>query len=160
MILFTLNTYCVSGRFCRSSFIVELFGCFQFVLADIVKMCCGFLTGQAVKKTALAKMNLLHFLNTRSDHPETKMLALESAKVFLGSSKQFVFQLYILQQTVKTNHEISQYASIIASFLLIFKTAFTLYTYEKPREIPNPDNAETLCTKIQNAVKNINKSIK
>jgi len=102
----------------------------------------------------------LHFMSNskKSENPQTQLLALESAKVFLGSSLQFVFQLYILQQTMKTEHEISQFASIIASFLLICKTSFNLYTYKRPErdleEHPN-ESDQNFCTKLRNTASKI-----
>ena len=132
-------------------FIVQLFGCLSFIFSFIIHPCCGLVFSQSVKKFAV-KFDLLHFLLEKDKRPEAKLLALDTTKVFFGSSMQFIFQLYLVQNTDTVR--LTQYLSICFSFLMICKIAFQINLYER-KEIEDKDDEKSFAMKVMEELKQI-----
>ena len=117
-------------------FLVELISMFSFLMSAIVHTFCSLMFKRGVGACAI-KFDLLHFLMKKDKRPKAKILALDSTKVFFGSSFQFIFQLYLMRSTDIAN--LTQYLSIFFSFLMICKTAFQVYFYERKENEENDD---------------------
>ena len=133
-------------------FLVQLFCCLSFLLSLLVHSICRLVFSQAFNKCAI-KFDLLHFLMKKDKSPKAKILAIDSAKVFFGSSPQFCFQLYLIQNT--NTVKLSQYLSICFSFLLICKTAFQVYAYERKEEEEDTNESEGLLNRVSDELRKI-----
>ena len=111
-------------------FIVEIFGFLQFFLSSGLYLCCSLGMSQVVKKI-VEKYDLIFFAGNKDKSGEGKILILDMAKVFFGSAIQLVYQFWILQVSLQSGtSSLSQYFSLVSSFLLICKTSYQLITYK------------------------------
>ena len=104
-------------------------------------MCCSVVCSKGVEKM-LQKVDLLFFLGKKEKTGKEKILCLEVAKAYFGSAIQLCYQIWILQVTSYNGEfeRISQYLSIIMSFLLLSKTSIELISYSRPDyQKENPD---------------------
>ena len=73
--------------FCLPFFIVELFGFIHFFLSSGIKNCCSLIASKSVGKL-LIKYDLLFFVGNKDKSGKSKLLSLESAKIFFGSGER------------------------------------------------------------------------
>ena len=97
-------------------------------------MCCSVLCSKAVEKL-VQRTDILFFLGKKEKTGREKILCLQAAKIFFGSAIQLCYQIWILQVTHYNGkfERISQYFSIIMSFLLITKNSIGLISYSRPK---------------------------
>ena len=97
-------------------------------------MCCSVFCSQALEKL-VQKTDILFFVGRKEKTGREKILCLQAAKIFFGSAIQLCFQIWILQVTHYNGkfERISQYLSIIMSFLLITKNSIGLISYSRPK---------------------------
>ena len=97
-------------------------------------MCCSVFCSQAVEKL-VQKTDILFFVGRKQKTGKEKILCLQAAKIFFGSAIQLCFQIWILQVTHYNGkfERISQYLSIIMSFLLITKNSVGLISYSRSK---------------------------
>ena len=97
-------------------------------------MCCSVLCSKAVEKL-VQKTDILFFLGKKEKTGREKILCLQAAKIFFGSAIQLCYQIWILQVTHYNGEfeRISQYLSIVMSFLLITKNSIGLISYSRPK---------------------------
>ena len=97
-------------------------------------MCCSVFCSQAVEKL-VQKTDILFFVGRKEKTGREKILCLQAAKIFFGSAIQLCFQIWILQVTHYNGkfERISQYLSIIMSFLLITKNSVGLISYSRSK---------------------------
>ena len=83
----------------------------------------------------LQKIDLLFFLGKKETIGKEKILCLNVAKAYFGSAIQLCYQIWILQVTTYNGEfeRVSQYLSIIMSFLLLTKTSIELISYSRPK---------------------------
>ena len=77
----------------------------------------------------VSKSNLLFFIGNKDTTGRQQILCLESAKLFFGTGPQLCFQLWILGAS--SSPSVTQYLSIVSSFLLGTKLAYQLLTYSR-----------------------------
>ena len=107
-------------------------------------MCCSVLCSKAVEKL-VQKTDILFFLGKKEKTGREKILCLQAAKIFFGSAIQLCYQIWILQVTHYNGkfERISQYLSIIMSFLLITKNSVGLISYSRSKfEKENTDEGK------------------
>ena len=107
-------------------------------------MCCSVFCSQAVEKL-VQKTDILFFVGRKEKTGREKILCLQAAKIFFGSAIQLCFQIWILQVTHYNGkfERISQYLSIIMSFLLITKNSVGLISYSRSKfEKENTDEGK------------------
>ena len=80
----------------------------------------------------VSKSNLLFFIGNKDTTGRQQILCLESAKLFFGTGPQLCFQLWILGAS--SSPSVTQYLSIVSSFLLGTKLAYQLLTYSREEE--------------------------
>ena len=112
-------------------FTVEAFGFIQFILSTGVKLCCSVISSQVMERL-VSKCNLLFFIGNKDTTGRQQILCLESAKLFFGTGPQLCFQLWILGAS--SSPYVTQYLSIVSSFLLGTKLAYQLLTYSRKVE--------------------------
>ena len=97
-------------------------------------MCCSVFCSQALEKL-VQKTDILFFVGRKEKTGREKILCLQAAKIFFGSAIQLCFQIWILQVTQYNGEfeRISQYLSIIMSFLLITKNSVGLISYSRSK---------------------------
>ena len=97
-------------------------------------MCCSVFCSQALEKL-VQKTDILFFVGRKEKTGREKILCLQAAKIFFGSAIQLCFQIWILQVTHYNGkfERISQYLSIIMSFLLITKNSVGLISYSRSK---------------------------
>ena len=107
-------------------------------------MCCSVFCSQAFEKL-VQKTDILFFVGRKEKTGREKILCLQAAKIFFGSAIQLCFQIWILQVTHYNGkfERISQYLSIIMSFLLITKNSVGLISYSRSKfEKENTDEGK------------------
>ena len=107
-------------------------------------MCCSVFCSQALEKL-VQKTDILFFVGRKEKTGREKILCLQAAKIFFGSAIQLCFQIWILQVTHYNGkfERISQYLSIIMSFLLITKNSVGLISYSRSKfEKENTDEGK------------------
>ena len=112
-------------------------------------MCCSLIASKSVEKL-LIKYDLLFFVGSKDKSGKAKILTLESAKTFCGSGPQLCYQLWLLHATTYLKsyqfyHEyreasLTQYLSIISSFMLMTKSAFELLSYQRIEDPLDDEN--------------------
>ena len=112
-------------------FTVEAFGFIQFILSTGVKLCCSVISSQVMERL-VSKCNLLFFIGNKDTTGRQQILCLESAKLFFGTGPQLCFQLWMLGAS--SSPSVTQYLSIVSSFLLGTKSAYQLLTYSREEE--------------------------
>ena len=98
-------------------------------------MFCKVFCSKAVEKL-VQKTDILFFLGKRENTGREKILCLQAAKIYFGSAIQLCYQIWILQVTHyndKIFERISQYLSIIMSFVMITKNSIDLISYSRAR---------------------------
>ena len=105
-------------------------------------MCCSVLCSKALEKL-VQKTDILFFLGKKEKTGREKILCLQAAKIFFGSAIQLCYQIWILQVTHYSGEfkRISQYLSIIMSFVMITKNSIGLMIYSRTEE-ENADGDE------------------
>ena len=151
-------------------FFVELFGFLHFFLSSGIKVCCSLIMSKSVEKL-LIKYDLLFFVGNKDKSGKSKLLSLESAKIFCGSGPQLCYQIWLLHaifygdynngingvwasqwitldgpklNSTDRKASVSQYLSIISSIMLMTKSAFELLSYQR---IQNPQDDENKSTR-------------
>ena len=107
-------------------------------------MCCSVFCSQALEKL-VQKTDILFFVGRKEKTGREKILCLQAAKIFFGSAIQLCFQIWILQVAHYNGkfERISQYLSIIMSFLLITKNSVGLISYSRSKfEKENTDEGK------------------
>ena len=89
------------------------------------------ISSQAMQKI-VSKSNLLFFIGNKDTTGRQQILCLESAKLFFGTGPQLCFQLWIIGAS--SSPSVTQYLSIVSSFLLGTKLAYQLLTYSREEE--------------------------
>ena len=148
---------------------MELFGFLQFFLSSGFKLCCSLIISKSVEKV-LIKYDLLFFVGNKDKSGKSKLLSLESAKIFCGSGPQLCYQLWLLHaivyrrsvsyyDSVYTNDgdersaSVTQYLSIISSILLMTKSAFELLSYQRSENDTANDEDKSTKEKIMEVLK-------
>ena len=123
-------------------FLLELFGFLEFFLSAGTKICCSVIFSQSIEKL-VQKTDLLFFLGNKEKTGREKVLCLQAAKIYFGSAIQLCYQIWILQVTHYSGEfkRISQYLSIIMSFVMITKNSIGLMSYSRTEE-ENADGDE------------------
>ena len=123
-----------------------------------IKLCCSLISSKSIEKL-LIKYDLLFFVGNKDKSGKSKLLSLESAKIFFGSGPQLCYQLWLLHTILygkykyyyhqywsdyrTTNPSVTQYLSIISSILLLTKSAFELLSYQRIKDTQEHEEKST-----------------
>ena len=123
-----------------------------------IKLCCSLITSKSVEKW-LIKYDLLFFVGNKDKSGKSKLLSLESAKIFFGSGPQLCYQLWLLHAILygkykyyyhqyasdyrQTEPSVTQYLSIISSIILMTKSAFELLSYQRSQNTEEDEDKRT-----------------
>ena len=111
-------------------------------------MCCSLMISKSLQKL-LIKYDLLFFVGNKDKTGKSKLLSLESAKIFFGSGPQLCYQLWLLHAILygkdytKPKPSVTQYLSVISSIMLLTKSAFELLSYQRSQDTREDEDKST-----------------